>query len=58
MNIPQAFSQAGRLEIITAFDGTPRCVIETQQVDVVPFDQVSGEFAATEGEAASNTGSP
>ena len=40
----------GDLSIVTAFDGTPRCVIETQRVDIVPFDQVTEEFAATEGE--------
>ncbi len=42
--------QPGDLSIVTDFDGTPRCIIETRQVDVVPFDQVSAEFAATEGE--------
>jgi uncharacterized protein YhfF len=40
----------GDLSIVTSFDGTPRCVIETQRVDIVPFDHVSEEFAATEGE--------
>jgi uncharacterized protein YhfF len=40
----------GDLSIVTTFDGTPRCVIETQRIDIVPFDQVSEEFAATEGE--------
>ena len=44
------FPKPGDLSIVTAFDGTPQCVIETQRVDVVPFDQVSEEFAATEGE--------
>jgi uncharacterized protein YhfF len=40
----------GDLSIVTHFNGDPLCVIETVQVDVVPFDQVSAEFAATEGE--------
>ena len=30
--------------------GTPRCVIETLRIDVMPFDKVSAEFAAVEGE--------
>jgi uncharacterized protein YhfF len=40
----------GDLSIVTNFSGDALCVIETRQVDVVPFDQVSAEFAATEGE--------
>lgn len=40
----------GDLSIVTDFAGVPQCVIETQRVDVVPFGQVSAEFAATEGE--------
>jgi uncharacterized protein YhfF len=40
----------GDLSIVTNFRGDALCVIETRQVDVVPFDQVSAEFAATEGE--------
>ena len=40
----------GDLSIVTDFSGTPRCVIETVRVDIVPFDQVTEEFAAVEGE--------
>ncbi len=40
----------GDLSIVTDFAGNAVCVIETTQVDVVPFDEVSEEFAATEGE--------
>jgi uncharacterized protein YhfF len=42
--------QPGDLSVVTRWDGTPLCVIETSQVDVVPFDEVSDEFAAVEGE--------
>jgi len=42
--------RAGDLSIVTDFSGRALCVIETIRVDVVPFDQVSEEFAATEGE--------
>lgn len=42
--------QPGDLSIVTDFAGRACCVIETRRVDIVPFDQVSAEFAATEGE--------
>ncbi|MBI3231386.1 MAG: ASCH domain-containing protein, partial [Burkholderiales bacterium] len=41
---------AGDLSIVTNWAGKPLCVIETESVEVVPFNQVSAEFAATEGE--------
>jgi uncharacterized protein YhfF len=40
----------GDLSIVTSWAGEPLCVIETQAVDVLPFNQVSAEFAAIEGE--------
>jgi len=40
----------GALSIVTNWNGTPLCVIETRAVSIVPFDEVSEEFAATEGE--------
>jgi uncharacterized protein YhfF len=40
----------GDLSIVTNFAGSPVCVIETKNVEVVPFEEVSEEFAATEGE--------
>jgi uncharacterized protein YhfF len=42
--------QQGDLSIVTDWSGKPLCVIETQTVEVVPFCEVSAEFAATEGE--------
>ena len=41
---------AGDLSIVTDWSGKPLCVIETQSLEVVPFNEVSAEFAATEGE--------
>ena len=38
------------LSVVTNWSGAPLCVIETTAVDVVPYDRVSEEFAATEGE--------
>ncbi|MCZ4312089.1 ASCH domain-containing protein [Comamonadaceae bacterium G21597-S1] len=40
----------GDLSIVTDFDGNAVCIIETLQVDIVPFSEVSADFAATEGE--------
>jgi uncharacterized protein YhfF len=40
----------GDLSIMTNWAGSPRCVIETTQVDVMPFCQVGADFAAAEGE--------
>ncbi len=40
----------GDLSIVTNYSGEPVCVIETQKVEIVPFEEVTAEFAATEGE--------
>jgi uncharacterized protein YhfF len=43
-------ARPGDLSIVTTYSGQPVCVIETRKVEIVPFDEVSAEFAATEGE--------
>ena len=40
----------GALSVVTYWDGSPVCVIETLKVEVLPFEQVGAEFAAAEGE--------
>ncbi len=40
----------GDLSIVTDYAGNAICIIETKGVDVIPFEEVSAEFAATEGE--------
>jgi uncharacterized protein YhfF len=40
----------GDLSVVTLWNGQPVCIIETIQVEIVPFDEVSDAFAATEGE--------
>lgn len=40
----------GDLSVVTAWDGTPLCVIRSSQVQVMPFDAVPAAFAAAEGE--------
>jgi uncharacterized protein YhfF len=46
----QRLPKAGDRSIVTRWDGEPVCVIETTSVLVVPFNQVSADFAAAEGE--------
>jgi len=38
------------LSVVTNWQGEPLCVIETKAVATVPFEEVSEEFAAIEGE--------
>ena len=45
-----AMPKVGDLSVVTTWAGQPLCVIRTQRVDVVAYDEVSDEFAATEGE--------
>lgn len=40
----------GSLRVIVNWLGEPRCIVETTQVDVVSYQDVSAEFAAIEGE--------
>ncbi len=40
----------GDFSIVTTWAGHPLCVIETISTEVLPFRDVSAEFAATEGE--------
>ena len=42
--------QPGDLSVVTNWSGTPLCVIETRNVSIIPYEEVTGEFAATEGE--------
>ena len=40
----------GDLSVVTLFSGQPVCVVETRNITIVPFSEVTAEFAATEGE--------
>jgi len=42
--------KVGDLSIITDWNGTPQCIIETTAVTIRPFKDVPPEFAAIEGE--------
>jgi uncharacterized protein YhfF len=41
---------AGNLSILTDWSGEPLCVLRTMSVEVVPFNEVTADFAAAEGE--------
>lgn len=45
---------AGDVSIVTDYGGTAICVIRTTRVDIVPFNEVTAEFAAAEGEGDSS----
>lgn len=42
--------QVGHLQVVTTWDGTPVCIIETTLVTRCQYNQVTEEFAALEGE--------
>jgi uncharacterized protein YhfF len=42
--------EPGNLSVVTNFAREPQCVIETTRVDIVPFEEVTAEFASVEGE--------
>ena len=40
----------GNLSIVTDWDGNPRCVIETRNVQILPFREMTFEICSREGE--------
>ena len=49
--LPYTFPpKVGNLSVIIDWSGAAICVIETMNIDIVPYKDVSEEFAATEGE--------
>ena len=42
--------KAGDLSVVTDWDGTPRCVIRTTNVRILPFDEITFDIARLEGE--------
>ncbi len=42
--------QLGALSVVTNWAAEPLCVIEATSINVVPYNQVTADFAATEGE--------
>jgi len=40
----------GDLEVVTNWDGEAQCIVETTKVEIVPFNEISEEYAQTEGE--------
>lgn len=48
--------QPGDLSIVTDWSGRPLCVIQTESVEILPFREVTAEFAAAEGEGDGSLG--
>lgn len=46
----QPLPTVGGLSVVTLWSGEPACVIETRNVEIVPFEEVTPEFARLEGE--------
>ncbi|MEZ5305742.1 MAG: ASCH domain-containing protein [Pyrinomonadaceae bacterium] len=46
----------GDLSVITDFSGRPHCAIETTEISIVPFIDVTEDFAAAEGEGDCSLG--
>ncbi|HKM00449.1 MAG TPA: ASCH domain-containing protein [Sedimentibacter sp.] len=42
--------KVGDLSVITNWEGEAKCIIRTSNIDIVPFKDVTEEFAQTEGE--------
>jgi uncharacterized protein YhfF len=42
--------RAGDQQIVTDWNGNAKAIIETQKIEQVPFNKITEEFAATEGE--------
>jgi uncharacterized protein YhfF len=36
--------------VVTDFDGNPKCIVQTTEIRVVPFNEVDADFAFDEGE--------
>ena len=46
----EGLPKEGELSIITNWEGEAKCIIRTSSIDIVPFKDVTEEFAQTEGE--------
>ena len=47
---PEEAPFVGGYNVVTDFDGNPKCVVRTTELRVVPFKEVDAEFAFDEGE--------
>lgn len=46
----EALPEVGNIYIVTNWEGKAKAIIETTQIDLVPYNEVTEEFAAIEGE--------
>ena len=47
---PEDAPIVGGYSVVTDFDGNPKCVVQTTEIRVVPFNEFDAEFAFDEGE--------
>lgn len=47
---------AGHLQVVTDWDGKPTCIVEITSVSSCPYNEVTAEFAAAEGEGDKTLG--
>ena len=46
--------KVGGFSVITDWEGIAKCIIRTEAIEIVPFREVTAQFAATEGEGDSS----
>ncbi|MCV2886332.1 ASCH domain-containing protein [Aestuariibacter sp. AA17] len=46
----EPIAKAGDLHVVTNWQGEAQCIIQTTRVAIVPFNQITAEYAALEGE--------
>lgn len=46
----EALPKVGDLNIVTNWEGEAQCIIETTNVSIIPFNEISEEYAQLEGE--------
>ncbi len=49
-HIDENLPEVGDLSVITDWAGNAHCIIETINIEIIPFDKVSEDFAKLEGE--------
>lgn len=46
----ESLPEVGQLNVITNWIGDPQCIVEVTSVEIMPFNEVSADFAYEEGE--------
>ncbi|MCD6425597.1 MAG: ASCH domain-containing protein [Anaerolineales bacterium] len=46
----ESLPEIGQLSVITNWNGDPQCIVEVTSVEIMPYNEVSADFAIEEGE--------